>query len=224
AAADAADALVAAGVLRDARPLEFTHPIVRAALYEDLSESSKAEAHRRAAAALESGGASATAVATHLRHSPPAANPGTVATLRRAAREALARGAPAAAVTHLTRALAEPPAPDERGVVLRELGVAEALDQRPVAVDHLREALSLARFPRDLTVAALALGQALSYAGEIDAAYEVARATLDRLPADTDVPTLELEELRLATAGRTGGRGRRRGARRRQATGRRRGP
>ena len=63
------------------------------------------------------------------------------------AADALARGAPAAAVAWLARALAEPPPPGGRAEVLLELGSAELRLGAPEAVDHLAEAVELSREP-----------------------------------------------------------------------------
>ena len=55
--------------------------------------------------------------------------------------EVLDRGAPDAACTYLERALAEPPAAQERNAVLFALGAAELIVLKPSAVDRLREAV-----------------------------------------------------------------------------------
>src|SRR5262249_47946575 len=51
-AADAADLLTAAGMLEAGRPLTFIHPIVRSAIYSELSAAERSQGHRRAARLL----------------------------------------------------------------------------------------------------------------------------------------------------------------------------
>jgi hypothetical protein len=50
---EAADRLAAAGILAPGRPLTFAHPIVRAAVYGELSGAERAAGHRRAAELLD---------------------------------------------------------------------------------------------------------------------------------------------------------------------------
>ena len=57
AAGSAADALVAAGILRRGRPLEFVHPIVRTAVSAEIPSARRDAAHRRAARLLDEDGA-----------------------------------------------------------------------------------------------------------------------------------------------------------------------
>src|SRR5262245_31178257 len=51
-AAGAADLLTASGLLEAGRPLTFIHPIVRSAIYAELSEAERTQGHRRAARLL----------------------------------------------------------------------------------------------------------------------------------------------------------------------------
>ena len=73
----------------------------------------------------------------------PAADAWVLGCLRTAARLAMASGAPVEASELLRRALAEPPAPQERVEVLRELAAADVTAGRASAVDWVEEALSL---------------------------------------------------------------------------------
>ena len=90
------------------------HPIVRAALYEDLAPGERQARHAAAAAALAGDGASAERVTADPPLTAPAGDQRRADTLRSAAADAVHRGAPRAAVTHLRRALAESP-PSRRG-------------------------------------------------------------------------------------------------------------
>jgi DNA-binding CsgD family transcriptional regulator len=140
-ASAAADELAAVDLLVPERPLRFGHPLLRAAVYDELSPGTRSALHRRAAGLLASTGAEAEAVAGQLLRCESAADPVTVERLRAAAPLALRRGAPPAAATYLRRALAEAADRDVRGQVLAELGHAEHLAGDPAALDHLWEAL-----------------------------------------------------------------------------------
>ena len=133
----ATDALVAAHVLRPGRPLAFVHPIVRAAVYEQQPPGARSAAHARAAQLLTEAGAELDAIAAHLLATEPQGNPDVVERLQGAARQALARGAPEAAVTYLRRAAEESLEPSIE--VLEELALAEQVVRDPAAVAHLED-------------------------------------------------------------------------------------
>jgi DNA-binding CsgD family transcriptional regulator len=165
-ASAAASALAKAGLLAPGQRLRFAHPLVRSAIYQELDEHERADAHRRAAAVLRSAGASAEKVAAHLLLAPPAGEPVAVASLRDAARRAYTSGAPDAAAAYLRRALLEPPAERQRAEVLFELGRAEVRASEPEAVDHLEAASAalvqgpaLARVLRELARAHMRNGR-----------------------------------------------------------------
>jgi predicted ATPase len=102
-AAEASDALVRADVLSAEPLMEFAHPIVRAAIYQDLAPRDRARGHARAARMLAAQGADVDRVAMHLLAGEPSGDPQVVQTLREAARGAVARGAPEVAATYLRR-------------------------------------------------------------------------------------------------------------------------
>src|SRR5215472_11877169 len=142
-AREAADDLVRADIFLPAERLGFVHPIVRAALYEDLAPGERQARHAAAAEALAREGASAERVTAHLLLTPPTGDQHRVGTLRSAAAAAAHRGAPRAAATYLRRALAESPAEQERGEILTDLGRYEvATMQFEAAEKHLRAALA----------------------------------------------------------------------------------
>jgi DNA-binding CsgD family transcriptional regulator len=194
AVSDAAAALARVDVLRAETPLEFVHPLIGTAVYEELTVPERQNAHARAAWLLAEGGADPERVAAHLLRSPPAADPQAVGTLRDAARRAGSRGASESAVAYLRRALGEPPPEAERPELLLELGSAESGVSGEAAVEHLREAHALAEGPVRRAEAALLLGGQLFVLGgeEADAVF---RQALDEL-AEAD-PELE----RLLAAG-----------------------
>jgi DNA-binding CsgD family transcriptional regulator len=116
------DRLVTGEILDDGQPLQFIHPIARAAVYHELQVGRRTELHRRAAALLAADGADAARIALHALACTPAGDALVVGWLRNAAAEATASGAAESAVQFLERAVAEPPAPEVRSHVLFELG------------------------------------------------------------------------------------------------------
>jgi DNA-binding NarL/FixJ family response regulator len=182
AAARAADLLVELAILRRAEGLEFAHPIVQSAIYEHIGSHERARMHARAARLLSERDVTDERIAAQIMKSEPSGEPWRVDRLRRVAARALAQGAPAAAVTWLTRALAESPQPAVRSELLLELGSAELRLGRPEALDHLRDAVAGVRHSALLATAARQLANAYSMAGNSDAALsalESAIATID---------------------------------------------
>ena len=89
----------------------FVHPLVRDAVYLELPAARRGLEHARAARLLAELGASPERIAAQLMLAPPRADAWVVERLREAAAIAIERGAPDAALAHLQRAQAEPPAP-----------------------------------------------------------------------------------------------------------------
>jgi DNA-binding CsgD family transcriptional regulator len=140
-----ADRLAAAQILAPVRPLEFFHPLIGAAVLENIAPGARRVAHRRAAALLEGEGkGSLPRVAAHLLACGPAGDPWVVQRLGDAAREALDRGAPEIAASYARRALSEPPAAGERPALLWLLGTAEWRAGQPDAIAHLEQARTAA--------------------------------------------------------------------------------
>jgi DNA-binding CsgD family transcriptional regulator len=194
----AADALAAAGILEPHRPLNFIHPVVGAAIYADMAEGVRSQAHARAADRLADKDEDLGAVGSHLLLVDPAADETVRGRLERAADEALARGAPATAARYLRRAVEETPEPDARAPLLARTGQAELMAGEPSAVEHLSEAVRHAEDPGVLVEAAGLLLNALAFAGCFEDADELARQTIERLGrAPEDPLVLRLEALRL---------------------------
>lgn len=182
----AADVLAAAGILENRLPLTFVHPILRAAVYSDLGPARRAELHASAARSLAARAASSEAIAAHVLACDARGDPGAVAALRRAASDAVARGAPENAVTYLQRALREPPgSPPERAEVLAELGAAEACGgaraDTEAAVTHLYEALAAGLEPAHRVRIARVLGGVLLATDRGEEAARVLASTIDEL-------------------------------------------
>jgi DNA-binding CsgD family transcriptional regulator len=156
----AADDLVRAEIFVRAERLSFIHPIVRAALYEDLAPGERQERHAAAADVLAIDGASPERVTAHLLLTPATGDPGRVRTLRSAASSAARRGAPRAAAECLRRALAESPGERERGEILADLGRYEIAAMRfEAAMEHLQAAVRSGAGPVARATAASFLGR-----------------------------------------------------------------
>ncbi|MFZ0089236.1 MAG: AAA family ATPase [Solirubrobacteraceae bacterium] len=151
-ARDAADDLVRADIFARGERLGFVHPIVRAALYEDLVPGERQTRHAAVARALTTAGAPPERITAHLLLTTPTGDLRRVQTLRSAAMSAAHRGAPRAAAERLRRALAESPPEQECGEILAELGRYEvAAMQFEAAEQHLQACLQSAA---DLTTRA----------------------------------------------------------------------
>ena len=175
AAHTAADDLVRADILARGVRLGFVHPIVRAALYEDLGPGERQARHAAAADALTGEGASAERVTAHLLLTDPTGDERRVAILRTAAADAARRGAPRAAAERLRRALAEQPEHEQRAEVLTDLGKSEVAAGRfEAAEEHLRAALASDAGVTLRAGAATALGRCAMLSGGISAETAVA--------------------------------------------------
>jgi DNA-binding CsgD family transcriptional regulator len=180
AASEAADALTAAGLADAGRPLRLIHPVVRAALYDELPAGRRALLHRRAAQLLVEDEEDLDAIAAHLLLADAAGERWTVEVLQRAAGRALDRGAASTAARYLARALSEPPASDQRAGVLRRAGVAESLVGDPTAVEHLSQAMALSSAGvKERADAALELSAAQTAIGRFGEAIRTLEVALE---------------------------------------------
>jgi DNA-binding CsgD family transcriptional regulator len=176
-------ALVSAGIVRSGGTVRFVHPILRAVIYGDLSPAERERLHRSAATILRARGAPAGQIAVQVMHTDPAGGAGVVALLRGAARDALALGdAPGAAVL-LSRALDEPPAPQDRRGVLLELGLARARAGAREATGPLTEVVERGDDPAAIAAAARELWVMLYFGGNTAEAAAILRRAQARIPA-----------------------------------------
>ena len=189
-ASEAVEALVRVDVLRSKQPLEFVHPLIRAAVYDSLTQLERDGGHERAAGLLAAAGTEQERVAAHLLRTPPAGRSKSVATLREAARGASTRGASESAVAYLRRALDEPPPAADLAEVLVELGSAETGVSGEAAVEHLQAARELIDDPVKKAEIALLLGRQLYLLRG-----EESDAVLTQALADLDGADPELERL-----------------------------
>ena len=191
----AIDVLIVRNVLQGATPLEFAHPIIRAAVYSSMTPGAASAAHARAADLLIREGADPDAVAGQLLRAVPAGRSEVAEYLRDAALRALDRGAsrkcghlPAAGPRRGSRS------PDP-GRAAGQLGVVEKALSWPSAADTLREARRLT----DDRMARARLGDELSgmllQAGEWKQALGVLEADLAGLDEMDPALALRLQAL-----------------------------
>jgi DNA-binding CsgD family transcriptional regulator len=184
-AAAAADALAGAAVLESGAPLTFVHPIVREAVYADMPDAGRARAHARAAELLRDAGADSELIASHLVEAHGAAGDWAVPALRGAATTARERGAPTAAAHYLSEALRSVVAESDRGVLLKELALAEARAGEEEAVGHAREAIDAIEDPRGRGEASLEIGMVFVDTRQPEA-EEIFERGLEALTDSTD--------------------------------------
>jgi DNA-binding CsgD family transcriptional regulator len=190
------DTLAAVHILRPGRPVRFAHPILRAAVYDEMASGARSAAHGRAACMLAEEGADASEIATHLLQTEPGGAPELIGTMRDAAAGALSRGAAESAIAYLRRALGEATSSGTRAVVLHELGLVEAVVRDPRAVVDLREALRLTGQRDRRARIAHDLAEILVFAGQWEASLELIHAGLRDLgESDPDLQA-RLEALR----------------------------
>jgi DNA-binding SARP family transcriptional activator/tetratricopeptide (TPR) repeat protein/DNA-binding CsgD family transcriptional regulator len=190
--------LVRIEIIRDEYPLGFVHPLVRDAIYRDLTPGERELQHERAAHVLAQSGATPEQVAAHLLQVPRRASQWVVDTLVEAAHRTADRGALPSAVAYLARALEEPPAPERRADLLLDLGWYEAFGDGPAAVEHLRAAYADLTDETRRQSAATTLARLLVFAGGRGEAAEFARRAASELPteaADVRQGLLALERI-----------------------------
>lgn len=134
--------LEAASLLTHGDPVEFVHPLVRAAVEETLTDVEVGDLHARAARLLRSIGAAPSSVVQHLVASPGAGDPQVSTFLLAQGHAALEIGSVAVASQLLRRALDEPAPGPQRPSILVALGRAEhAQGELDLAREHLGSAM-----------------------------------------------------------------------------------
>ncbi|UKY47848.1 helix-turn-helix transcriptional regulator [Streptomyces inhibens] len=137
----AAAELRSLGLVRAEPDPGFVHPVVRDTVLEMMSPDEVSRGHARAAHVTFLGGRPDEEVAAHLLAADPTEDTWAVPSLRRAADQALRRGAPEAAATYLRCALRQPPQAAERGPLLLQLAVATSHYNAVQALSYATEAL-----------------------------------------------------------------------------------
>ena len=143
AAERAADAASQMELLRPGRPLRFSSPLIRWAIYHDIPTARRSQLHARAAQLLAEHGADEATVAQHLLATEPAGDVVTAERLRHTGRTALRAGDVDLALRCLHRALAEFPPAEQRGSLCLDLAAAEIAQRRPSALSHFTRAIEL---------------------------------------------------------------------------------
>ncbi|MFG2129469.1 ATP-binding protein [Streptomyces sp. NPDC048751] len=177
-AAEAIEKLRSARILTDsttpAGGLDFTHPLIATTIYRNIPSNLRVGMHNAAAEAIRATGPS-SAAARHLLEVPCDGRPEAVACLRAAADEYLRAGAPEAARRVLTRALREPPPPEDRAAILHQLACSTFLIEPTATVGYLREALAEPGVDPDLHASMVyRLAQALAHTDRLAEAATVA--------------------------------------------------
>ncbi len=183
-AARAADALERADVIRIGPRMEFVHPLVLDVVLSEIPTAQRGAWHRDAVELLTERGIPAQELAPHLLATEPDGRADVVATLRAAAADALAVGAPETAMACLRRALEEPPAETERVDVLLELGRAEGMLAEPAGAQRLRDALVACDDAVKRGRITLELAGQLLVQGAIAEAVSACQTAADELPDD----------------------------------------
>lgn len=175
--------LVSAGVIEYGGRVGFSHPILRTAIYRELSAAERERLHCAASKILEERGAPSGQIAAHVLQCEPGADLQATRLLREAARDALTFGDAPGAAALLARALEEPPLPAERAAVVLELGLARARAGMPDAVAPLMEVVERGEEETAIATAACELGGMLFFAGRAAEGATVLRRAQERLPA-----------------------------------------
>lgn len=180
----AVNELVRAEILRPELSLGFNHPLVGDAIYHHLTPGDRQLRHARAAQLLRGTGAPAERVATQVLALEPQRQPWVVDVLREAARAALHAGAADSAVAYLRRAEREPPTPQQRPELLRDLGIAEALVAAPAAVEHLGAAYASLGDADERPAIADLLARLMLFTGSAQESADMAHRGALETPAD----------------------------------------
>ncbi|GAA5611680.1 hypothetical protein Spla01_02835 [Streptomyces platensis] len=139
----AASDLRGLGLLRADGDLSFVHEVVRDTILETMSPEELGQRHARAAHVSYLGGRPDEEIAAHLLAADPVPGTWAVPVLRRAADEALRRGAPEQAAGYLRCALRQPAQAAESGPVLLQLAVATSSSNAVQAVSYATDALEV---------------------------------------------------------------------------------
>ncbi len=188
----AMDELVGAVLVRPEARLVFVHSLIKEAIYNDLPPGRRMDLHDRAATLLE-GRSPPERIGAHLLLCEARGDPARAATLERCATRALQRGAPAAAVRYLGRALLEQPELQARRNLLLALGAAEARVGQAAAIDHLEEAQALSASTSEIGEAVRERALALGMLGRFGEAATLLIAQIDAIRGQDPEVALQLE-------------------------------
>jgi DNA-binding CsgD family transcriptional regulator len=133
-------------LLLPGRPLRFTSPVIRWAVYHDIPAVRRSELHRAAADLLDVHGADDDDVAEHLLATEPAGDPELGHRLQQIGRRAQVAGHGDLALRCLERALLASPLANRPPTLYLDLAAAEVATRGSQALHHLRRAIELGDF------------------------------------------------------------------------------
>ncbi|HET9971772.1 MAG TPA: AAA family ATPase [Streptosporangiaceae bacterium] len=195
----AADALARSRILIPGEPLAFTHPLIAAAIRDDLPALARSRAHRRAARLLAAQGSPAEVVAAHLLACRPADDADAASILGEAAEHAAVRGEYDAARRFLERALAERRSAGPQADLRLQLALAQAAVGVPDAPARLTGALEFVRDRHSRAQALQALGRLQFARSDFPAAAEAISRALSQLgQADPLARELLIDQMAIA--------------------------
>ncbi|WP_082945922.1 AAA family ATPase [Mycobacterium sp. E1747] len=179
--------LIARGILAGAETTEFHHPVIHAAVYDDIPVPSRTRAHSEAARLLRDAGAGSQEIARHLALGTPTLERWAHDTLHDAGRAASARGAPKVAVSYLTRAVDWSPPARRSSRLLLDLGLAEAACGRTTSLRRFEEALAHVEDDGERARTLQALGRTLHRYGRHREAVDVFRLGTELFARDAEL-------------------------------------
>jgi DNA-binding CsgD family transcriptional regulator len=143
AAERAADTATQMELLGVGRPIAFSAPVIRWAIYHDIPRARRSQLHARCADHFSELGAEESAIIEHLVATESTGDLALADRLQRAARCNLEAGDAALAARCLHRAIAENPPAKEQGPLFLDLAHAEMELGRSSALSHFQRALDL---------------------------------------------------------------------------------
>jgi DNA-binding NarL/FixJ family response regulator len=184
----AADELRASSIFDGGSPPRFIHPLVRNAIYADISVGERSRAHARAAGLLRERQADPERIATQLLATEAQGERATVEALLEAGERALGSGAPKSSIAYLMRALREPAPAELRRAVLDPLLTASfrAADQTSFAAFEGDVLAEWARDPAIRSRWAIRLTMLMSLGGRFEEASTLLREASEVAVADED--------------------------------------
>jgi DNA-binding CsgD family transcriptional regulator len=188
------DLAIQAELIEPELPLRFTAPIVRTAIYHDMTPTRRGLLHASAARLLAAEGNAAESVCNHLLKTEPAGDPTTARIVEGCGRAALAEGNYQRARECFLRSLGEPPQ-DERVIdVLLALTSAELQLKSDDALRHVVHAARIGAIDAEqLAILAAQALRMIALPGAPDSDSQATlRGVLDRLPPEATRPRLEL--------------------------------
>lgn len=198
-----ADALRAAAIFDPDVALRFNHPLVRNAVYADLTTGERGAAHATAADLLRESGASPERVAVQLLAGEPREDVTAAETLYEAGRRSLADGAPSSAVSFLTRALQELPPAELRLEILRQLleGTVHAADHEVFAAIEPEVMAAIDRDPAGTRDLAIRLPVGMMLVGRFEEAARILSGAVRAAAEEGDIENAFRLDAALRTVG-----------------------